>query len=245
MAFQTATLSRNGGRKDNEDFIAYQEESACACWVVADGLGGHHGGEIASRIVAEEIVKAFFGIKKIDVASIRNYMNQAHQALLKHQEKEGTLLSYKTTVAALFTDGRNIRWGHVGDSRLYRLHRGLVVYQSKDHSVPQVMVNAGELKPGEIRFHEDRNRLLRVFGMRGDLNPEVNKEITPVLSGDAYLLCTDGFWEHVTETEMEVDFAKAFSPSEWLEYMEERLLQRARARPKGGFDNYSAIGVFC
>lgn len=245
MAFQTATLTRNGGRKDNEDYIVYKEENGYACWVVADGLGGHPGGALASQVVAEEIVKSFFQTKRIDVASIRLYMNTAHEVLVKQQEKEGTVLSYKTTVVALFAEGKNMRWGHVGDSRIYRIHRGLVAYQSRDHSVPQLMVDAGELKPGEIRFHEDRNRLLRVFGMRGDLNPEVDKELTPVLKGDAYLLCTDGFWEHVTETEMEIDFSKAASPEEWLNYMEERLLQRARTRVKGGFDNYSAISIFC
>lgn len=245
MKFQTATLSRNGGRKDNEDYIIYKEEEGYACWVVADGLGGHPGGALASRIVAEEIAKRFFLTKRIDVASIRLYMKTAHGVLLQQQEEEGSVQSYKTTVVALFTDGKNMRWGHAGDSRIYRIHRGSVVYQSRDHSVPQLMVDAGELKPGEIRFHEDRNRLLRVFGMRGDLQPEVDKELTPALKGDAYLLCTDGFWEYVTETEMEIDFAKAASPEEWLAYMEERLLQRAQARDRRGFDNYSAIGIFC
>ena len=105
MRFQTATLSRNGGRRDNEDYIVYKEEGGYTCWVVADGLGGHPGGALASRVVAEEIAKRFFSTKRIDVASIRLYMKTAHEILVQQQVAEDRSSLTKAVVALLQTEG--------------------------------------------------------------------------------------------------------------------------------------------
>jgi serine/threonine protein phosphatase PrpC len=102
------------------------------------------------------------------------------------------------------------------------------------------MVKAGEMRAAEIRHHEDRNRLLRTLGNDEEPRPTLVPAPVPLTPGDAFLLCTDGFWEYVTETEMEITLAKAADPDTWLRTMTRRLVERADP----DHDNYTAMAVF-
>jgi serine/threonine protein phosphatase PrpC len=102
------------------------------------------------------------------------------------------------------------------------------------------MVDAKQLKASEIRHHEDRNRLLRSLGGREEVRATIEEKAHSIRPGDAFLLCSDGFWEYVTETAMEVDLAKSGSPSDWLRFMELRI----RAAAPEDQDNYTAVAVF-
>ena len=147
----------------------------------------------------------------------------------------------RTTLVMLVSDYRYARCAHIGYSRLYYFRGGRIDFQTRDHSVPQAMVNAGECRPEEIRFHEDRNRLLRVMGMEWEKpRYEIRAEQFVLKRGDVFLLCTDGFWEYITEDEMEGYLAEAYGPEEWLKKMEERMLSYA----PGNMDNYTASAVF-
>ncbi|HYL97977.1 MAG TPA: serine/threonine-protein phosphatase, partial [Blastocatellia bacterium] len=137
------------------------------------------------------------------------------------------------------SDYRSFMTGHAGDSRLYYFQSGRIRYQTKDHSVPQTMVDAGEMSAAQIRGHADRNRLLRSLGMDGEFKPTISCEKQPLHSEDAFLICVDGFWEFVYETEMEADLARADTPGNWLSVMESRIVKRA----EDGHDNYTAIAV--
>lgn len=131
-------------------------------------------------------------------------------------------------------------WGHVGDSRLYHFRNGVVAFQTKDHSVPQTLVNAGDITKEQIRTHPDRNRILRAVGNPDGVKPTILDASRKIQRGDAFLLCTDGFWEYVTETEMAVDLAKSATPKDWLGWMELRLIGKVET----GYDNYSALALF-
>jgi len=111
--------------------------------------------------------------------------------------------------------------------------------QTRDHSVPQALVDAGALQPDMIRNHPDRNQLLRSLGSPGPLHPTLLGHPVALAAGDAFLLCSDGFWEYVLEAEMEQELAEASNPQTWLSRMEARLLWRAPA----WHDNYTAIVV--
>ena len=145
----------------------------------------------------------------------------------------------QSTVVGLVTDGTKACWGHVGDSRLYLFRAGRLVHQTKDHSVPQVLADAGQIEQCEIRQHEDRNRLLRTIGSKQVLRSAVF-EPTELVKGDAFLLCSDGFWDYVLEDEMLVDLIRSAAPTDWLQRMQQRLL----ARVSGEFDNYTALAVW-
>jgi len=240
MKFLTATISNAGGRNINQDDLQFVLLNTAACWVVADGLGGHRGGESASRIAVKKILTSFKSRPILSPEAIKQHLNSANNSILKLQEENPDLFSMRTTVTLLISDYNAVLWAHIGDSRLYHFRSGRIIFQTKDHSVPQALAAAGDIRPDEIRFHEDRNRLLHSLGQKGELRPTILQQKQPLQRGDAFLLCTDGFWEYVTETEMEVDFAMANHPNDWLKRMEKRILERARAE----FDNYSATAVF-
>jgi len=236
----TESVSRIGGRELNEDSYGFLEMNHAACWVVADGLGGHRGGETASRIAVEAALASFRAAPEFSTATLQRHLEAAQQAVLQAQKDQPALSTMRTTIVILLTDSARVLWAHVGDSRLYCLENGHIVFCTKDHSVVQAMVNAGELSPSRIRHHEDRNRLLRCLGnSEADFRPTILSESRALYRETAFLLCTDGFWENVTEPEIEVDFAKGDGTRDWLALMEDRLLERSTATS----DNYTAIAV--
>ena len=241
MSFKTEGITRVGGRQHNEDAWGDRWLGNAGCWVVADGLGGHRGGETASSLAVQAVLASFQSNPEFSPAALQRHLEAAQQAILNVQKEQPDLAGMRTTIVVLITDSRQALWAHVGDSRLYCLDAGRITFCTKDHSVVQAMVNAGELSPDEMRHHEDRNRLLRSLGNpNGDLHPEFLPQGRTLYKGTAFLLCTDGFWENVSEAEMEIDLAKAASPRDWLGKMEARLLERTTEDS----DNYSAISVF-
>ncbi|MBF0229864.1 MAG: serine/threonine-protein phosphatase [Desulfamplus sp.] len=240
MKYITATLSDVGGRSENQDYCGFVEKSPFNCWVVADGLGGHRGGEVASRIAAQTILDEFAKKSEMSSEAMVRYIKSAQDEIIRQQEEEPKLFSMRTTVVILIADSESAIWSHIGDTRLYHFSGGRIIFQTKDHSVPQAMFDAGDISYDEIRQHEDRNRLLRTLGHEGNLRPAVEKESHQVQAGDAFLLCTDGFWEYVTETEMEADLARSDTPEKWLADMNARIISRA----EGKYDNYTAIALF-
>ena len=117
--------------------------------------------------------------------------------------------------------------------------QGRLVFQTKDHSASQVAVWLGDITQDQVRFHQDRCRILRALGQEGDVKVETGGEqLEP--GTHAFLLCTDGFWEYVLEEEMEETLSRAQGPKDWLERMRARLNQRAPS----DCDNNSAAAVW-
>ena len=150
---------------------------------------------------------------------------------------EGTM---KTTLVFLTLENEKARWMHVGDSRLYHFKDGKLISQTTDHSVSQMAVMMGEITTHQIRFHEDRNRVLRSLGGE-NAKPELSS-VTDISEGNhAFLLCSDGFWEYVYESEMEQTLCQAKDPDDWIASMEQIL----QGRITGNNDNYTAAAAFC
>lgn len=241
MKFIHSSLSHAGGRKVNEDASGNQMISADqGCWVVADGLGGHGGGDVASIIVLDTIVEAYRNKPQFSSPNLGNMLESAQQALLLQQQDASRLSGMRSTAVVLLLDDAKAIWAHVGDTRLYHFAKGRIVCQTKDHSVPQAMVDAGHIGSDDIRHHEDRNRLTRSMGNGGKLRATILDQPVPIGPGDAFLLCTDGFWEYVTEPDMETTFAQSNTPENWLATMEHILLRKAPAN----HDNYTATAIF-
>lgn len=240
MRFTVAVISNKGGRKNNEDYYGYIQLDKFGCYVLADGLGGCAAGEVASRTLVNEVISNFKVSPGITESKINEYLQKAQSTLKAYQKQNRCFYGMKTTVVLLVTDYSSVRWAHVGDSRLYYFKRGKLKFQTKDHSVPQAIVDAGEISINDIRFHEDRNRLLRAMGTEKRPKFDVLKNEIIVNKDDAFLLCSDGFWEYVNETEMQKDLIDSNTPYEWLKNMEIRLLHKADKKN----DNYSAIAIF-
>ncbi len=239
MIFDTAVMSKQGGRRYNEDCCDYVMLPQAACWVLADGLGGHRGGAIASQAAVAEVLREFKEMPGCSAELLQKYIIAAQHKLLAMQQADETIASMRTTMVVVLTDYRSVIWGHIGDSRLYYFRSGQLQFQTKDHSVPQMLVDMGKISLPEIRNHEDRNRLIRALGQNKELRLTILEDSQAVHVGDAMLLCSDGFWELVQEEDMVKVLADTVSPAKWLNALEQVLLEHA----KGEFDNYSAIAI--
>lgn len=238
MNIKIATLTDIGGRSNNDDTVAKREKDKCAWVFVGDGLGGYAGGQMASEAAAQALMEATHKGSLLTDERLQEAAAQANEAVRQVQAAKGGKM--KTTLVFLAIEDGRARWMHVGDSRLYHFRDGYLQTQTMDHSVSQMAVLMGEITPREIRFHEDRNRVLRALG--GDnARPELSHTVMLTGGEDAFLLCTDGFWEYVFEEEMEGLLQRAASPEQWLEEMQTLL----RTRIPDDNDNFTAAAVFC
>ena len=230
-----ATYTDVGGRDRNEDTVRYVSRGRDAlCLVLADGLGGHGGGALASSTAAETVCRGWDGTADPEV--LKALLQKAHRRVLAMQTPRCAM---KTTAAVLALAGRRAVWVHAGDSRLYYFKDGALAFQTRDHSAAQLGVMLGQITVDQIRFHEDRSRVLRALGQEGALTVETGQE-TLGPGRHAFLLCSDGFWEYVLEREMEEDLAASRGPGDWLARMRRRL----EARVAGDNDNNTAAAVW-
>jgi len=237
--FIHAHLSDRGGRPLNEDFALVARKGDTFCWAVADGLGGHRGGDAASRIACEAVIASFQSDSEPSPRAMMGHIRKAERALRRAQAAMPALLRMRTTIAVLLADATHAVAGHVGDTRLYHFRRGALIYQTRDHSVPQSLVDAGKLSSSAIRHHADRHCLLRALGEEPPCQPAILSIGVAQGQADAFLLCTDGLWDKVLETEMESDLVRSRCPAEWLSRMERRLKERTER----SHDNYTAVAV--
>ena len=241
MQFDTATLSSAGGRENNEDCCGYVMNGASGCWVLCDGLGGHRCGEVASKIAVEAALESFRTNASITAEALEAHVDRAQRAVVQKQITDPELTGMRTTLVLLAAGDNAARWIHAGDSRLYWFRAGKLREQTRDHSVPQRLADSGEIRLDQVRFHEDRSRLLRSLGAKQEPGAASGGMPDAPQPGDAFLLASDGFWEWVLEAEMESALAASDHSKQWLEQMVSMLKQRAT----GEFDNYSAIAVRC
>lgn len=233
---QTSSYTNIGGRPANEDTVRQvTRDPDGLCLVVADGLGGHGGGALASAATADTICNGWDG--SADPERLKALVQKAHLAVRAIQTPACAM---KSTVVALELSGSRAVWAHVGDSRLYHFQNGSLAFQTRDHSASQIAVLMGDITVDQIRFHEDRNRVLRALGQADDplVVETAELELTP--GRHAFLLCSDGFWEYVLEAEMAADLAASTGPLDWLARMRARL----SARVPAGNDNNTAAAAW-
>ncbi|MCF8209760.1 MAG: protein phosphatase 2C domain-containing protein, partial [Rhodoferax sp.] len=139
MMFTHSTLSQAGGRKVNEDAAnCVILSDTQGCWVLADGLGGHGGGDVAANLAVNTMLAAYQNKPEFSAGQIDHMLGLAHHAILQGQQETDRLSAMRSTAVVLLLQGTQAWWAHVGDSRLYRFAHGNIAQQTKDHSVPQV-----------------------------------------------------------------------------------------------------------
>lgn len=234
-----AAICKDGGRAVNEDSAGEAVAGGAYLFAVADGLGGHGGGDVASKLAVDISIEEFK--KALGRENLAQCFTRAQDELMEFQRQRGKTSAMKTTLVLLWVGGSGVRWGHIGDSRLYVFYDGRLVTHTRDHSVPQTLVIAGEIQENEIRGHPDRNRLLRVIGTEWDSPRYELSGEKPVVAGMAFLLCSDGFWELIEDDDMCACLKTSKTPSDWLKAMEQLVLQNGKGRK---MDNYTALAVF-
>jgi len=234
-------ITNNGGRPVNEDSARIKENADKHCYILCDGLGGHGKGEVASQFVVESIKNDFDEHSNIDVFLEQSAI-KAQDGLMKEQLRLNARNEMKTTLVSLMIDGYNAKWLHVGDSRLYAFAKNKVKERTIDHSVPQMLVVSGEIKEKDIRNHPDRSRLLKVMGINWESPMYTVTDIKNLTKYQAFLMCSDGFWELITEKEMCKLLKKSKNVEEWLLEMEKVVNKNGVGK---NMDNYTAIAVWC
>lgn len=238
MRFDSFVFTSAGGRDYNEDDAALRELPDGLLCVLADGLGGHRHGELASKCVTESMTGAEPPAADADgEAWLKEQIEQANAKVLALQAEKQSVM--KSTVAALLLRGKKAVWANVGDSRVYYLHDRELAGVTEDHSVAYKKYRAGEITRAQIGADEDQSSLLQALGNPERHIPSTCAADAPLEPGDGFLLCSDGAWEYLPDGEILVDFLKAENAREWGE----ALLLRIISRVQPGNDNLSLITV--
>ncbi len=241
MRFTIYQESRVGGRANNEDRTTYCYSRDALLMVVADGMGGHHYGEIAAQIAVQTLADTFQREAKPLLADpfrfLQKSMTNAHHAILDYTTRHHLRDTPRTTCVACIVQDNVAYWAHAGDSRLYLMRDGRVITQTKDHSRIRLLIEEGMISEAQAAFHPDRNKIYSCLGSPTPPEIEFSRK-TPLNHGDILLLCSDGLWGEMSGDMMAV----ALKGSNLLQAVPMILNQ---AETKGGphRDNLSVVAV--
>lgn len=222
-------------RSDNEDgFYASGEH---AVFAVADGMGGHEFGEVASHLALEAIILHAEGIAQAEPTALPAQLHQAIQdanaAILSQTVDQEARNRMGTTIVVAAVHGDRLYFAHIGDSRLYLLRGDLFTQLTRDHSLVQTMVDRGEITPEEAAIHPLRHQITRVVGGDDYISPEIaSQALEP---GDLVLLCTDGLSGVVSPEELRAILTGSGTCQEKADALIEAALRA------GGPDNITAV----
>ena len=239
MKFTIYQESRQGKRNNNEDRIAYCYSRDALLMVVADGMGGHYYGEIASQIAAQTLTDSFQREAKPGFTDpflfLQRAMTNAHHAILDFAADHNLRDSPRTTCVACIIQENVAYWAHAGDSRLYLMRDGRVVSQTRDHSRVRMLVEQGVITEAQMANHPERNKVYSCLG--GPQAPEIEfSRKTPLEAGDVILLSTDGFWGPLTPDIIAVSLKQAN-----LMQAVPMLMNQAENRGGAHCDNLSVV----
>lgn len=231
----TSFISNEGGQSINEDYFGFVEKDNIYCWVLADGLGGYGDGEVAAITAVEEIVSKFLEKPRCDESAIRLYIESANRAVYEKKHLEKSNSNMMSTIAVVIADKEKAVIGHVGDSRVYVFKKGKKIFCTKDHSVPYLLYETGEIKEEDIRGHEDSNRLTKALGLSNKIEASVS--IVKLNGTEEIIMCSDGFWKMISEADLnKLAKIKIKKGREWLEKIETKYLRDINEKS----DNYTA-----
>ncbi len=239
-----AVCTDPGARGGNEDDSRHGPSVNGPYAVLADGAGGHSRGEEASYRTVECIARVLCeeGVT-FSPDNLTQVVRLAHSELLQAQQgSRRPEQRMHTTVVVLWVHPAltQVLWSHVGDSRLYRVRRGQAELLTQDDSVVQHMVRSGMLSEEQGRAHPQKNHLLAALGIEGEITPHTVAQPAELKDGDAFLLCSDGWWDGVEPADIAAALHRTDTPAAWLENM--RVHIAARAAPRQ--DNYTAVAVW-
>jgi protein phosphatase/serine/threonine-protein phosphatase Stp1 len=186
-------------RPRNEDALVDRTE--IGLWAVADGAGGHGSGDVASRAIAESLGSIPAGLSAAELlAQLRLRLTAVHGELQVEAERRGPGKLLASTVVVLLARGEHFACLWAGDSRIYMLRDGAFSRVTRDHSLVQELVDAGTLSEEEAEAHPQANVITRAIGGHGELM--LDKLSGRIAPGDRFLLCSDGLFKAVPETEI-------------------------------------------
>jgi serine/threonine protein phosphatase PrpC len=203
--------------------------------VVADGMGGHSAGEVASRLAVEVVTRAYYEDSDDPRTALENAFHEANHEIHKAAEKDASKTGMGTTCTALVLQNGTAISAHVGDSRLYLVREDSIYLMTEDHSAVMEMVKAGLITLEQARHHPEKNVILRAMGSHPEVEVTTWQEPFPVRAGDHFLLCSDGLYDLVEDEEIKQLVMLSAPPTAC-----ENLI--ALAKERGGHDNIT-VGI--
>ena len=205
MQFSVYQQSHIGGRKLNQDRMGYLYTRDALLLVLADGMGGHLRGEVAATIALQSIATRFKAqatpyVRKPE-RFLQEALQQAHDDILRYTRDKAMPDSPRTTIVACLVQHNSAVWAHCGDSRLYWLRRGQVLGRTRDHSHIEYLIAKGQADASERATHPDRNKLYNCLGASTPPKVELSRAAS-LEPGDILLLCSDGLWSVLPDTEI-------------------------------------------
>lgn len=239
LTLTTAQCSHRGSRASNEDALGCRVRESDACFALSDGVGGQAGGAIAARLAVHWALqqlddKPSYGLHAMTQGSV----DAADAAIVAEQGRKPELARMAATMVALFIDrrARMAQWIHVGDSRLYLFRRGHLLRRTQDHSL------AAQLQQAGLSCSPDKAHLLSHALGQADTDSIAPGAACTLEDGDAYLLCTDGFWNGLDDAAMQRCLQVAGNVTDWITLLAGQVRQHSDG--KAAQDNYSALGVW-
>lgn len=238
----TSAGATNIGRKRKVNQDSFLMEPGSRLFVVADGMGGHAGGETASKLTVETVVQSILQDKNSSLTMdptdlVMGAVHRANTAVYSTAEKNKALSGMGTTVVTMYFDAGKLFVGHVGDSRVYVARQNQLWQVTKDHSLVNEKLKAGLITRDQMKRDKSRNVITRSVGFESSVLVDVyQKEVAP---GELYLACSDGLSGMVEDAEMmAVIDAMAWNTDD-LEPLVNTLIDKANSH--GGDDNITCV----
>ncbi|MGA0611968.1 PP2C family protein-serine/threonine phosphatase [Caldimonas sp. KR1-144] len=239
MRFSVYQVSRKGGREKNEDRMGYCYTRDSGLFALADGMGGHPEGEVASQLALQTLAAIFQRDAKPVLKDPTRFLHDAviagHHQLIRYATEKALIDTPRTTVVAVVLQGNSAYWAHCGDSRLYLVRGDKLIARTRDHSYSELQETMAQVVPMGERFN--RNVLFTCLGSPG--KPVVDTVGPMILQGgDKLLLCSDGLWGSVSDEEITAQLAQKPIADAVPELVEQAL---RNGGPKS--DNVTVIAV--
>lgn len=222
-----ATTDIGQVREGNEDAVLLRSP----LYAVADGMGGHRGGEVASNLALQTVERMFAERK----GTLTEQVERANRAVFERSQSDRDVSGMGTTLTAALIEGSAVRLAHVGDSRAYLFRGGALRLLTEDHTLVHRMVVEGEITETEAENHPHRSILTRALGVEGDV--QVDETTIEVRNGDRLLLCTDGLTGMISDDQIMSVLQEVRDPQEAVD----RLVRAANRA--GGIDNITALVI--
>jgi serine/threonine protein phosphatase PrpC len=241
-------------RHNNEDYFLivdsscdrYDLQQLGIAFVIADGIGGHEAGEVASRLACEEVVSAYYGDEVLGtdemdapeekIRKLEQATRSAHQKIIRLATEKGEWRGMGTTLSALVLTGNKALIAHVGDCRIYLCRENASERMTVDHTQTQALIDLGQILPEDENNLCCNHILTQVLGGYDDLDA-VFTRVEDIRKGDVFLLCTDGLHDLVTDREIQAILANNNLPQNNCDALVQTAIQR------GGNDNITAIVI--
>ena len=232
MSFHIFTNIGNKRKKNEDSYLILQPEKGVAILAVADGMGGHNAGEVASEIAIESIKDYSFNFADNIIKQIKSAVNEANENILNYEADDINYQDMGTTLTLSVLKDNKLFYGHVGDSRIY-LFNDQLNQVTRDHSLVNDLIENKSIRPDEAFDHPKKNIITQALGIDKDL--EIQTDQINITDEDIIMLCTDGLSDMIRFENIEEVFQKDKKLQEMIDELGSQALKN------GGTDNITII----